>query len=70
MYIFKSLPNGTYNRTEVTFEVDEVKLSTLVENFSRFLIACGFVVNKAEVVEAIEEHMQEYQDAVSTDEIL
>ena len=43
-YIFKSIkdPENSYEISDVTFEIDSVSRGDLVEEFIRFLNACGY----------------------------
>lgn len=43
-YIFKSLkdPDNEFSITDITFEVETVDRSELIEEFIRFLSGCGY----------------------------
>ena len=56
MYIFKSTrdPNNEYDISDVTFEIDTVNKTDLIEEFLHFLQACGYVVNDEDREDLIE----------------
>lgn len=45
-YVFKSIkdPDNTYDISDITFEVETLKKSDLIEQFVIFLQACGYSV--------------------------
>tara|TARA_R110000782_G_scaffold220283_1_gene307529 strand:- start:182 stop:346 length:165 start_codon:yes stop_codon:yes gene_type:complete len=53
MYIFKTTrnPDNEYDISEITFNVDVEDKSELIEEFGRFLLACGFQLNKGDLDE-------------------
>ena len=51
MYRFISLkdPDNEFHITDITFEVETESKDALIEEFGRFLLACGFHVNKGDL---------------------
>lgn len=53
MYIFKSTkdPDNEYHITDITFEIETESKDELIEEFGRFLLACGFQLSKDDLDE-------------------